>query len=78
LFWVNITYLGDFGAASFYTTHHELYEKIEVRAFGCLIDDLLKLCSDKESVEFKALRKVADCTMQEESVKRPAFHEIIL
>ena len=46
------TLFGDFGAASFYDindtkTAHSL-ERIEVRSFGYMIDDLMSVCSEKE------------------------------
>ncbi len=43
--------LGDFGAASFYDVNSELawnIERVEVRAFGCLLEDLLSLSSAGE------------------------------
>ena len=43
--------LGDYGAASYYDTNSELahnIERIEVSAFGCLIEDLLGLVSKDE------------------------------
>lgn len=43
--------LGDFGAASFYKTNSALahnIERVEVRAFGCLLEDVLGLVEAKE------------------------------
>tara|TARA_B100000809_G_scaffold138675_1_gene136298 strand:+ start:2742 stop:4043 length:1302 start_codon:yes stop_codon:yes gene_type:complete len=43
--------LGDFGAASFYAVNSVLahnIERVEVRAFGCLVEDVLGLVSDKD------------------------------
>jgi len=70
----NHCYLGDFGASSFY--NDEKYEKIEVRAFGCLIDDLLNVCSNKESSHFEHLKNIAQICMQEDVNARPLFSEI--
>ena len=67
-------YLGDFGASSFYENKN--YEKIEVRAYGCLIDDLLNICSDNESPYFKTLTDIAQTCMQENVKARPFFSEI--
>lgn len=43
---------GDFGAATFYNTTDPIaapaLQRIEVRAFGCLLDDLLHLCRHNE------------------------------
>ena len=70
----NHCYLGDFGASSFYDDKN--YEKIEVRAFGCLIDDLLSICLDKEDEYFKTLGKISQICMNENVKERPLFSEI--
>ena len=70
----NHCYLGDFGASTFYDNKN--YEKIEVRAFGCLIEDLLSICSNKESSYFKILRNISQTCMQENVKARPLFKEI--
>lgn len=72
------TYLGDFGAASFYEDDSGIYEKIEVRAFGCLLDDLLRLCSSKEGRVYADLTELSKTCMQENIEARPLFTEIIL
>jgi serine/threonine protein kinase len=45
--------LGDFGAASFYpdgiATSGQSLESLEVRAFGCLLEDLLEHCPMEET-----------------------------
>jgi len=66
------TYLGDFGAASFYDTKSSQFERIEVRAFGCLLDDMLQLC-DEKSESLIALR---DQCLSENIKKRPRFCEM--
>jgi hypothetical protein len=43
--------LGDFGAASFYDLNSGLghcIERVEVSAFGCLLEDVLNLVPEKE------------------------------
>jgi len=72
----NHCYLGDFGASSFY--EHSNCEKIEVRAFGCLIEDLLTICKNKEDPHFKVLETISNTCMQEDVSKRPLFNEISL
>ncbi len=72
----NHCYLGDFGASSFYD--NKTCEKIEVRAYGCLIDDLLSICSDKENPFCKTLTNTAQICMQENVQNRPFFNEIKL
>lgn len=74
--------LGDFGAASFYDTQSAqsgTIQRVEVRAFGCLLEDLLALInlvkSEESSLKFwKEL--ITKCTQP--TVKmRPSFSEII-
>ncbi len=69
-------YLGDFGAASFYESHQTEFEKIEVRAFGCLLEDMLSLCSDKEGDEYKELDALSVRCRSENKNQRPFFSEI--
>ncbi|MDQ7067656.1 MAG: leucine-rich repeat-containing protein kinase family protein [Sulfurimonas sp.] len=71
------TYLGDFGAASFYDTKDKSYEKIEVLAFGNLIEDLLAYVDTKEGLAYHRLLQLQkEC--QNSSVKnRPLFNEMI-
>ena len=71
-------YLGDFGAASFYEDNNNLYEKVEVRAFGCLLEDMLSLCDEKEDVGYSKLSVLVDKCMDKEVVKRPCFSEMDL
>ncbi len=73
---------GDFGAASNYASLSESQKRamqaIEVRAFGCLLEDLLGCCSRAvESHEpFAALVSLKDSCMQANVIKRPSFMEI--
>ena len=73
--------LGDFGAASFYDSTDpaiaQAMERLEVRAFGCLLEDLLDRCvledgmAQKETVDrLRALQQ--DC-MNPTPSKRPLF-----
>jgi len=71
------TYLGDFGAATFYTDEGA-YEKIEVRAFACLLDDLLSLCTEASSKIYLELKVLCESCMQEEVQKRPVFKEMFI
>lgn len=70
-------YLGDFGAASFYEPHRKEYEKIEVRAFGCLLEDMLARCPMKEEQGYRELEELSARCRDEERSKRPLFSEII-
>ncbi len=69
-------YLGDFGAASFYEPHQKKFEKIEVRAFGCLLEDMLSLCPVKEGKEYEVLAQLRKQCMNEKVEERPLFSEI--
>ncbi|MDD5160706.1 MAG: protein kinase [Sulfuricurvum sp.] len=68
-------YLGDFGAASFYEPHRKEFERIEVRAFGCLIEDMLSLCSTKEGSIYEILEELKEKCMNENVEERPLFSE---
>lgn len=81
------TMLGDFGAASFVPADEPLVaralQRIEVRAFSCLLEELLVCCQafpavptvNREKVEkLKSLQ--ADCA-QENVSARPLFNEIV-
>lgn len=71
-------YFGDFGAATFYDKSNPLYEKLEVRAFGCLLEDMLKLCDEQESEGYRYLQELVDRCMDAVVEKRPLFREIVL
>ncbi|WP_299779285.1 leucine-rich repeat-containing protein kinase family protein [uncultured Formosa sp.] len=75
--------LGDFGAATFYdknTNQAHNIERVEVRAFGCLLEDMLNLIPEDNIT--KKLKHwwdslISDCFNP--SVKsRPAFSEIVM
>jgi serine/threonine protein kinase len=74
----NHCYLGDFGAASFYEPHQKEFEKIEVRAFGCLLEDMLILSATKEGEGYEALDNLRARCMDENVEKRPLFSQIII
>ncbi len=69
-------YLGDFGAASFYEPHRKEFERIEVRAFGCLIEDMLSLYSTKEGAIYHILEELREKCMNEAVEERPLFSEM--
>lgn len=69
-------YLGDFGAASFYEPHRKEFERIEVRAFGCLLEDMLSLCSTKEGSTYEGLEQLRERCMNEAVEERPLFSEM--
>ena len=76
--------LGDFGAASFYDPGDQAIakalESFEVRAYGCLLEDLLERhISDHEEHEikiFQCLRQLQQCCMSAVPGERPSFSRI--
>ncbi len=74
--------LGDFGAASFYDINSDLaptIERIEVRAFGCLIEDILSLVKEKEvnyNVKDEWLKLISE-SVNPEVKRRPSFSRIV-
>jgi hypothetical protein len=77
--------LGDFGAASFYPAQSQVLgqalERLEVRAFGALVEDLLDRCpppTDAQQVEItQALRGLQHDCMKPTPPMRPLFRDIV-
>jgi serine/threonine protein kinase len=70
--------LGDFGAASFISDERQALslERIEVRAFGCLLEELLERCAAGQQATIDMLWELQRrCTQQDVSA-RPLFSEI--
>lgn len=74
------TIFGDFGAATVYERSDKnagLFERLDVRAFGCLVDDLLSQSHDETNPPLKnSLVQLKDDCMKETISKRPSFEEI--
>ncbi len=75
--------LGDFGAASFFERNNQpladALQQIEVRAFGCLLEELIAHCIVAVDTQ-KALKILADLQadcVQEQVSARPLFGEIV-
>lgn len=75
--------LGDFGAASFHAVGHTAFahalQRIEVRAFGCLLEELIERC-DAPAMAKGALAALAELKMaclSEDIGNRPLFDEIV-
>jgi predicted Ser/Thr protein kinase len=74
--------LGDFGVASFFEpTEVEIrnaLERLEVRAFGCLVEELLELCIDDNSDIARKEKLIAlrDSCIDKDNSKRALFREI--
>lgn len=76
--------LGDFGAASFYSlqdqTRADALQRIEVRAFGCLLQELIEHCDNADCNEI-VLNKINDLQLKcknTEPLQRPQFKEILV
>ena len=71
-------YFGDFGAATFYDKNSiqaALLERIDVRAFGCLVQDVFFLIKNNYPGK-RALWYIYEQCVQEEVSKRPSFEQI--
>ena len=71
--------LGDFGAATLYdlrSSNALLHEQIDVRAFGCLIDDLLMHSNEIEEKVLMHFSSLKDLCFNEIVSERPTFSEI--
>jgi predicted unusual protein kinase regulating ubiquinone biosynthesis (AarF/ABC1/UbiB family) len=76
--------LGDFGAASFYDKSdvviEQALERLEVRAFGCLLEDMLDRCTLQEESEHswavESLRCLQQDCLNQVLSQRPRFIEI--
>ena len=71
------TYLGDFGAASFYDAGDKSYERLEVLAFGNLIEDMLSLVDVKKGLEYQRLVSLQNRCQEEIASLRPLFKEML-
>lgn len=74
--------LGDFGGASYFEPKEvevrNGLERLEVRAFGCLIEEMLMLC-EKESAHDEQRERLITlkvACLQVETAKRPLFTEV--
>ncbi len=79
------SFLGDFGAASFYRSTDDAMsgsEQLEVRAFGCLMEDLLDRCRPAEEASTDTETVAYLCRLQQACVhptpaERPLFETIL-
>jgi hypothetical protein len=75
--------LGDFGAASFLPTHDEAFrqglQRIEVRAFGCLLEELLARCDvpSNGKATVGVLYALQQRCVRSQNEARPLFKEIV-
>ena len=73
--------LGDFGAASFYPPQSSggsnLFEALEVRAFGCLLGELLERCDSEQDGRLAVLEALQLRCMGPVAASRPRFAELV-
>ncbi len=75
--------LGDFGAASFFPLNEQpralALQRIEVRAWGCLLEELLERCNaqNEQNISIQSLAKLQANCVQENTAARPLFNEIL-
>ncbi|NKQ10540.1 leucine-rich repeat-containing protein kinase family protein [Pseudomonas sp. SST3] len=72
--------LSDFGAASFYPPQSEqgqALQRLEARAFGCLLEELLERCDlTDDEPDLARLCKIQRQCMLDDPAQRPAFSEL--
>lgn len=73
--------LGDFGAASLFdqmAPHAQLLQRFEVRAFGCLLEELTERCTASASEQhiMQRLEQMKIACLSETIVSRPLFAEL--
>lgn len=74
--------LGDFGGASYYEPKEvkirNALERLEVRAFGCLIEEILQLCQNDDTYnELKVrLLKIKKSCLDTNNTQRPLFKNL--
>jgi serine/threonine protein kinase len=73
--------LGDFGAATLYPPQASggtnPFEALEVRAFGCLLGELLERCQSEVDVRLPSLRALQLRCMAPVAASRPRFAELV-
>lgn len=73
--------LGDFGAASFFdpgSTSGQALQRIEARAFGCLLEELLQRCPEDEDLDRQQrLRQLQEQCLSERIDQRPDFASLV-
>ncbi|SFX59659.1 Leucine Rich Repeat [Azotobacter vinelandii] len=69
--------LGDFGAASFFepgSAAGRALQRIEARAFGCLLEELLERCpADERNLRQRRLGQLREACMSTQAEQRPDF-----
>ncbi len=73
--------LSDFGAASFFDPDDrataEALQRLEVRAFGCLLEELLVAADPPDDPRCLALATLRDACLQPQVAQRPLFSDLV-
>jgi hypothetical protein len=73
--------LGDFGAASFLprddVAASQALQRVEARAFGCLLEELLARCEPADAATLAPLDALRLCCLEEDPAARPLFDDIV-
>jgi len=74
--------LGDFGAATLYdrSDFGEDFERLEVRAFGCLLEDMLHrslIADETQRTLFESLYRLKEEALSPVIEQRPLFGKIV-
>lgn len=74
------SYLGDFGAASFYDKYSLnafTIERLDIRAFGCFMEDILTKTTCSHSIAFERLILLMHSCLETDYSKRPNFEAVL-
>jgi hypothetical protein len=74
------SYLGDFGAASFYDKNHfsaDMLERLDIRAFGCFMEDILTRTVSLNELATAKLSSLMQSCFEADSTKRPNFNTVV-
>ena len=71
--------LSDFGGASFLPENAPAaaLQRIETRAFACLLEELLRHCAEKSSLQWHTLNELQQDCIQITASNRPLFAQIV-
>jgi hypothetical protein len=73
--------LSDFGAASFFDPEDrataQALQRLEVRAFGCLLEELLAAVDNSVDSRCTSLAGVRDACLQPQVADRPLFSDLV-
>ena len=72
--------LGDFGAATYYGKNNpqaNYFEALDIRAYACLLDDLLIHTSNSTATLVEKLQNIKNACWENDPLKRPTFESVL-